>query len=137
MNAVDTNILVYRFDLSEPAKRPIAVDMLNALAGEGNTVLIWQTLGELANQLTYWNHKKRIGRQEIVTFTALVRKMFPTILPTPAVLDIALDLSDRYSLSHWDSMLLGACIDAGVTTLYTEDIGAPRKIDSLELVNPF
>lgn len=137
MNAVDTNILVYRFDLSEPAKRSIAVDMLNDLAAEGNTVLIWQTLGELANQLTYWNHKKRIGRQEIVTFTALVRKMFPTILPTPVVLDIALDLSDRYSLSHWDSMLLGACIDAGVTTLYTEDIGAPRKIDSLELVNPF
>lgn len=137
MNAVDTNILVYRFDLSEPAKRSIVVDMLNDLAAEGNTVLIWQTLGELANQLTYWNHKKRIGRQEIVTFTALVRKMFPTILPTPVVLDIALDLSDRYSLSHWDSMLLGACIDAGVTTLYTEDIGAPRKIDSLELVNPF
>ena len=34
-------------------------------------------------------------------------------------------------------MLLVACKDAGVTTLYTEDIGAPRKIDSVELVNPF
>ncbi|QDU54085.1 PIN domain-containing protein [Aeoliella mucimassa] len=30
-----------------------------------------------------------------------------------------------------------ACLEAGVTTRYTEDIGAPRRIESLELVNPF
>lgn len=33
-------------------------------------------------------------------------------------------------------MLLGACVEAGVTTLYTEDMGAPRTIDTIQLVNP-
>jgi predicted nucleic acid-binding protein len=33
-------------------------------------------------------------------------------------------------------MLLGACLEAGVTTLYTEDMGSPRQIDSIRLVNP-
>lgn len=35
----------------------------------------------------------------------------------------------QYSLSHWDSMILGACKEAAVATLYTEDMGAPRIID--------
>src|SRR5205807_681678 len=43
----------------------------------------------------------------------------------------------RHSLSFWDALLIAACIRAGVTTLYTEDIGAPRVIDGLSLVSPF
>jgi len=34
-------------------------------------------------------------------------------------------------------MILAACRVAGATRLYTEDIGAPREIDGIELVNPF
>ena len=34
-------------------------------------------------------------------------------------------------------MILGACKDAGIQTLYKEDMGAPRSIDSIQLVNPF
>jgi len=52
-------------------------------------------------------------------------------------LDRAVHYAHTYMLSHWDSMLVAACADAGVTTLYTEDMGAPRKIDTVELVNPF
>ena len=54
-------------------------------------------------------------------------------MPTSAVFDIALDLASRYSLSHWDSMLVGACKAAGVVLLYTEDMGAPRVIDGVSL----
>ncbi|HLW67902.1 MAG TPA: hypothetical protein VKS79_21475 [Gemmataceae bacterium] len=48
----------------------------------------------------------------------------------------ALNLVDRFSLAHWDSMLLGACQAADVSVLYTEDMGAPRTIDGIELTNP-
>jgi predicted nucleic acid-binding protein len=58
-------------------------------------------------------------------------------MPAPGVLDRALDLTDRHSLSHWDSMLIAACIEAGVNTLYTEDMGSPGQYDSVRLVNPF
>ena len=63
--------------------------------------------------------------------------MFPMTMPTPPVADHALNLAARYSLSHWDSMLLGACKEANVTTLYTEDMGAPTSYDGIRLVNPF
>ncbi len=47
-----------------------------------------------------------------------------------------MSLAERFSLSHWDSMILGACQSAGATRLYTEDIGAPLNIDGIELINP-
>ena len=30
-----------------------------------------------------------------------------------------------------------ACLEAGVDTLYTEDMGAPTKYDEVQLINPF
>ena len=62
--------------------------------------------------------------------------MLPLAMPTPRVADHALNLA-AYSLSHWDSMLLGACKEASVTTLYTEDMGSPTAYDGIKLVNPF
>jgi predicted nucleic acid-binding protein len=60
----------------------------------------------------------------------------PLALPTAAAFDAAMRLADRFSLSHRDSMLVGACQAAGATRLYTEDMGAPRTIDGIELINP-
>ncbi len=64
------------------------------------------------------------------------RHLFPLTLPTPAVFVRALNLADRFSLSHWDSMILGACQTEKIATLYTEDIGAPRTIDGIQPINP-
>ena len=63
--------------------------------------------------------------------------MFPLFLPTHSVPGRALELHSRYSLSHWDSMLLAACIEAGVTTLYSEDFGAGTTYDTVTVINPF
>ena len=43
----------------------------------------------------------------------------------------------RYSLSIWDAMIVAACLEGGVTRLYTEDFGGYLRIDGLEIVNPF
>ena len=58
------------------------------------------------------------------------------MLPTPAVFDLALNLAERFSLAHWDSMILGACQAARISILYTEDMGAPTTIDGVQLFNP-
>lgn len=52
-------------------------------------------------------------------------------------MDQTLRLVSRYSLSYFDPLLLGACVDAGIDTLYTEDMGAPTQYDSVQLINPF
>jgi predicted nucleic acid-binding protein len=59
------------------------------------------------------------------------------LLPVPDLWPKTQALQGRYSLSFWDALLITTCIHGAVKVLYTEDIGAPRTIDGLSLVNPF
>lgn len=138
MNAVDTNVLIYSIDRHDPVKRGKARALLRQLQGSTPaTVLPWQVVGELLRQLRAWQDQGQLSRNAVERYLHLFRRLFPLAMPTAAVLDRALDLSSRFSLSHWDSMLLGACVEIGVATLYTEDMGAPTTIDRIRLVNPF
>jgi predicted nucleic acid-binding protein len=137
MNAVDTNVLLYSIDHHEPNKRMKAQKLLEQLrSASETTLLLWQVLGELGQQLRRWRDQGKLTPSEFAQHIQAFRHVFPLILPTPSVFDIAVDLADRFSLAHWDSMLLGACKASGVETLYTEDMGAPRTIDGVKLVNP-
>lgn len=138
MNAVDTNILLYSIDGHEPAKQRVAQQLLQQLRSSTNpTVLLWQALGEFAQQLRRWREQDRLTSDEFSQHLQAFRHLFPLALPTSGTFDSAMNLADRFTLSHWDSMILGACQTAGVTRFYTEDMGAPRTIDGIELVNPF
>jgi predicted nucleic acid-binding protein len=72
--------------------------------------------------LRRWESLRRITRDQTSAYLAQVEATYEIILPTPGILTMSLDLSTGYSLSHWDSLLVAACIEAGVTTLYTEDL---------------
>jgi predicted nucleic acid-binding protein len=138
MNAVDTNVLLYSVDRHEPAKQRVAQQLLFQLhSATESTLLLWQVLGELAQQLRRWRDQGRLTPAEFAQHVGAFRHVFPLALPTAGAFDAAQSLAERFSLSHWDSMILGACQSAGATRLYTEDMGAPRTIDGIELVNPF
>ena len=138
MNAVDTNVLIYFVDFDEPAKRAKAVDLLERLGEqEKETVLPWQVAAEFLSCLCRWENKGKINRDDTVQHLIQLESMFPLVFPSQAVLRLSLDLSSRYSLSHWDSMLLGACIEASVDTLYSEDLDAGATYDSVTVINPF
>lgn len=138
MNVIDTNILLYSVDRNDPVKQLKSRELLLQLrAGPEPTVLLWQVLGETTQQLRRWRDQGRVTAEDFTRHITAFRHLFPLVLPTAEAFDLSLNLSERYSLSHWDSMILGACRAVGATRLYTEDIGAPRMIDGIELVNPF
>ncbi|MCY2989969.1 MAG: PIN domain-containing protein [Planctomycetota bacterium] len=140
MNAVDTNVVVYSLDQHEPAKRAKAGDLFNRLGQTGDRpVLLWQVAGELLSCLRKWEDRGRIARTDTPFYLQRIRAMFPLIMPSPLILEKALELSARYSLSHWDSMLLvlAACHDAGVDTLYSEDLDPGMTYETVTVVNPF
>jgi len=138
MNAVDTNVLIYRADWNETTKQPVARDLVNNLSSDPEpTFLLWQVLVEFVAQMSRWENREMLTGDQFTEIMNSARNLFTLVLPTPEVLDRALELSERYSISHWDSMILGACIEAGVDTLYTEDMGAPTRYESVNLVNPF
>lgn len=138
MNALDTNILVYSFDRDEPVKRAKAVRLIDKLVREDvETVLLWQVAAEFLSCLRRWEREERIDRQETLGNLERLDSMFRCVMPTQAVLGKSLDLGSRYSLSHWDSLLVAACIEAGVRKLYSEDLASGTQYDSVTVVNPF
>jgi predicted nucleic acid-binding protein len=58
-------------------------------------------------------------------------------MPTPPVLERARTLHLQQQWAFWDATLVSACIESGVTRLYSEDLPGREKIESLEIVSPF
>jgi predicted nucleic acid-binding protein len=138
MNAVDTNVYVYALDADEPIKQAKAVSLLGRLAAPPTaTVLLWQVAGEFLNQLRRWQAKGKLTATAVETAFSRFRSTFALRLPTERILQVTFDLRSRFSLSHWDSMLIAACLECGVTTLYSEDMAAGMNYDGVTIVNPF
>jgi predicted nucleic acid-binding protein len=138
MNAVDTNVYVYALDWDEPAKQAKALELFDQLMlVPADTVTVWQVAGEFLSQLRKWQSQGRLTQAQTEAAFHRFRGMFTLRTPTDAVFEISFDLRSRFSLSHWDSMLLAACKEAGVTTLYSEDMDTGTDYDGLTIVNPF
>jgi predicted nucleic acid-binding protein len=138
MNAVDSNVYVYALDPDEPIKQAKALQLLDGLMVQrAETVLIWQVAGEFLGQLRKWQSQGRLTPAEVEAAFHRARAMFPVRTPTEAIFQISFELRSRFSLSHWDSMLLAACKEAGVATLFSEDMDADTDYDGLTIVNPF
>lgn len=132
MNAVDTNILIYVNDPRDPLKQKIAASLISSLA-EG--ILLWQVAGEY---LAASRKLESLGYNRLQAYQYIrdLQQVWYTALPTWKVIDRAENLISRFSLSHWDSMIVAACLEANVQRFYTEDFGY-SSIDGLEIVNPF
>ena len=129
----DTNVLVYVFDRAEPAKQARAQALVTEHMTRRDMVLSTQVLQELYVTLT---RKKRLGPAdalEVVTTFAQER-----IVPASADTVLrGLALSQSRQLSAWDALILQAALDAGCTTLFSEDFQAGARFDDLVVVNPF
>jgi len=42
-----------------------------------------------------------------------------------------------HGVSFWDALILAACAEAGVETLYSEDVPGLPTLGALRVVNPF
>ena len=138
MIAVDTNVLVYLVDADEPMKQSQAHELMNRLASEATeSILLWQVAVEFLACLRRWESYGKITGVQLRQYWHHVESMLPIIPATARVIELALALSSRHSLSHWDSLLLAAYIETGVSILYSEDLSGGVTYDTVTVVNPF
>lgn len=134
MNALDTNIWIYSHDHRDVRKQQTAQQLIAAVRP---LALPWQVGCEFiaaSRKLTAQ------GFDEAKAWLALAKMQAMAdvvLLPEPPLWAETRSLQQKHMLSFWDALLAAICIRENVQTLYTEDMGAPRMIDSLSLVNPF
>lgn len=132
---VDTNVLVYRFDESEPTKQERCEAWLRRLWEGGDGRLSVQVLQEFYVTVTSKvDHPMSPSDARIV-----VRSLFswdPVLIDRTA-LEGAWTLQDRYSLSWWDALIVSAAQITGCSVLLTEDLGHDQDLDGVQVVDPF
>jgi len=138
MIAIDTNVLIYAVDTSETEKSRKAVELLDGLVAAGESIILpWHVAAEFLACLRKWINAKRISWSDADAYLARFVGPLPLVTPTPRILSLSLNVSQRYSLSHWDSMLIAACLEAEATRLYTEDLDPGMTYDAVQVINPF
>lgn len=134
MNAIDTNIWLYSHDTGDPRKQALAQQLI---AGVRPLALPWQVGCEFVAASRKLAAAGFTEAQAWAALAAMQALADVILLPVADLWPETQALQGRYSLSFWDALLVAACLRGGVQVLYTEDMGAPRTIDSLSLVNPF
>lgn len=59
------------------------------------------------------------------------------VYPTQKLFHNALDISERWQYSFYDSLIIASAREASCSILYSEDLQHRQKIYSLEIINPF
>jgi len=132
---VDTNVLVYARDDSEPDKQPRAAAWVEHLWRSRTARLSIQVLQEY--------------------YATTTRKLEPGLSPEQARADVrdllawrpvpvdaeaieaGWSVEDRFGLSCWDALIVATAKIAGCEYLLTEDLQHGAELDGLRVVNPF
>jgi len=132
---VDTNILVYARDTTEPDKHQAARDWLAHL---------------------WTNRTGRISTQVLKEYYQVVTRRLNPGLPvaearddirdlqswnpldvTSTTFELAWTIEDRYQFSWWDSLIIASAQQSNCQYLLSEDLQAGQTIDNLTVLNPF
>jgi predicted nucleic acid-binding protein len=133
---LDTNILVYAIDETEPEKRDIARRLLSsATSGELVFVLSTQVLSEFYTVVT-----RRLAEPiSEVTAAAVVDQLSlnPIVSIDSTLVKAAIRTSRSSQLSYWDGLIVASAAISGCKRLLTEDLNDGQVIGSVRVENPF
>ena len=132
---VDTNILIYARDTSEPEKHRTAATCIERLWREQRGRTSMQVLNEYYVTVT---RKLKPGLHvdaawdDVQSFLA-----WEPYETNRALLLAAREIERRYRISWWDSLIVGAAQLQHCSTLITEDLQDGMHFESVVIQNPF
>ena len=130
---IDTNVLVYADDRDSPEKQARAIELFEQARSGHWGVVSTQVLQEYFVAVT-----RKLGvppevarrKVEILGRLDLVRIDLPDVIA-------AIDLHRLHGIGFWDALIVRAAKEAGASILLTEDLQHGRRLDGIEVVNPF
>jgi predicted nucleic acid-binding protein len=132
---LDTNILVYAYDISSGKKHDIAKNIVADLWNLRTGALSIQVLQELFINIT----KKIPKPLDIKTARDIVRDflLWEVAGNDGDLMLAAMDVQIKYHYAFWDSLIIAAAIKCGASLLLTEDLNNGQIIEDVVIKNPF
>ena len=131
---IDTNVFIYLFDETNPAKRRRAESLVHRSLEDGSGCISYQVVQETLNVVT-----RKLGARPPSTRLLLDDVLAPLwqVNPTRALYARGLHVHAQYGFSFYDSLIVAAALEAGCTRLYSEDLQHGQQVEFLTIHNPF
>jgi predicted nucleic acid-binding protein len=130
---LDTNVLVYAEDSSNPVKQKKAVELILEHRRRRTGVVSLQVLQEFFVTVT----KKLKLDVGIARYKVEFHSRFDVAEPAVNDLLAAIDMHRFHGFSFWDALVLRMAKQAGCRVLLSEDMQHGQEIDGVKIVNPF
>ncbi len=130
---IDTNVLLYGYDLDSPEKREVALDLIEqGWSQPGSTALSVQVLQEFVVNFIKAGH----SREEAATVAGDF-STWPVVDITLPLFRHCLSVQTRWKTSLWDAMIVAAAQASGARELLTEDLNHGQNYGGVKVINPF
>jgi predicted nucleic acid-binding protein len=134
LDFLDSNVLIYAYDVSNPEKQRIARALVGA-ALAGGIVMSTQVLAEFVTTLLHKVSPAARPEDLIGALDALA----PIKLVTPDgdLVRRAVEAHAAYGLHFYDGMIVAAAERAGCGRIWSEDFNPGQKYFGIAVANPF
>lgn len=129
---VDTNILIYAYDLDSKDKHHLAKTKIQELWSRSVPPSISvQVLQEFYVNLIRKHVPWRVAREIIVDYL-----QWNVVENDETLLLEGMRLTERWKLSFWDALIIAAAKSAKASIIWSEDFGTHREYEGIRIVNP-
>ena len=132
---VDTNVIVYSRDTTEPFKQKQADNWLRHLWSNQSGCISFQVLNEYYVTVTN-KLKPGLSRTEAREDIRNLLAWKPAVIEQ-IVIQSAWSIQDHYGYSWWDCLILAAALKQHCRYVLSEDMQHGQQIEGLEIISPF
>jgi predicted nucleic acid-binding protein len=133
---LDTNVFVYVFDATAPAKARKAARLVREAVDTGKGVVSYQVAQEFFN-VALRRFAQPMNAAEAEQYLITVFRPLLSIHSSPALYVEALRIAGKHRLVWYDSIIVASALEGHCDTLYSEDFQQGREIEGLRIQNPF
>ncbi|MDI3538843.1 MAG: hypothetical protein PWP58_948 [Bacillota bacterium] len=132
---VDTNVLVYAYDLSAGPKHTKAADLLTGLWKERTGCLSIQVLQEFFVTIT----RKAAHPLPVDKAAQIISDLATWRVHQPGIPDVlmAIEISRRNLISFWDALIIESAVKLKCDVVFSEDLNPGQTYEGVKIVNPF
>lgn len=132
---LDTNVLVYAYDISAGKKHEIArnivIDLWNSRFGVLSTQVIQEFFVTITTRIS-----KPMGKKIAKNVINDLKNWDIVINDNESILQ-AVEMHLQHKYSFWDSLIIQASVNGGAASLLSEDLSDGQIIDGVKIENPF
>jgi len=133
---LDTNIFIYSFDQSAPAKSRKAAQLIRDALTTQKGIVSFQVVQEFFN-VALRRFSQPMHAADAAQYLNAVFRPLLAVHSSQALYAEALFLHAQSGISWFDSLIVSAAIQAQCETLFSEDLQHGQRFGSLQVRNPF